>query len=122
MRNYLAILWLSWTGVVTAQVNWGADAGAALLPIERVNLVGDWLGTNTLEPFLLPKQAVSRVPSPYLFLAETAQPAPFDFSATKPHLAFFCRLELDIEEATKFPVRFRLGEVRGWQQELTKRD
>ncbi|CAH0999895.1 hypothetical protein LEM8419_01155 [Neolewinella maritima] len=50
------------------------------------------------------------------------EPEAFDFSRTKPHLAFFCRLELDIEDATRFPVRFRLGEVRTWQQELTKRD
>ena len=50
------------------------------------------------------------------------RPAAFDFGTAKPHLAFFCRLELHIEEATRFPVRFRLGEVRTWQQELTKRD
>lgn len=48
--------------------------------------------------------------------------APFRYADTKPYLAFFCRLELDIEEATKFPVRFRLGEVRSWQQELSKRE
>jgi hypothetical protein len=52
----------------------------------------------------------------------TRVPAQFDFANAKPHLAFFCRLELDIEAATRFPVRFRLGEVTGWQQRLTKRD
>ena len=54
--------------------------------------------------------------------AQPPQPQVFDFAAAKPHLAFFCRLELNIEEATRFPVRFRLGEVRTWQQELSKRD
>jgi hypothetical protein len=46
----------------------------------------------------------------------------FDFTMAKPHLAFFCRLELNIEKATRFPAKFRLGEVRSWQQELTKRE
>ena len=28
------------------------------------------------------------------------------------HLAFFCRLEVHLEKATKIPVRFRLGDVQ----------
>jgi hypothetical protein len=46
----------------------------------------------------------------------------FDYAKARPHLAFFCRLELNIEAATSFPVRFRLGEVRSWQQSLSKRE
>ncbi|MEM7574184.1 MAG: hypothetical protein AAF433_14855 [Bacteroidota bacterium] len=28
-----------------------------------------------------------------------------------PHLAFFCRIEVELEKAVKMPVRFRLGSV-----------
>ena len=75
-------------------------------------------------PGLLSPSALhrTRVPAPFTALTPVVEPAPFDFNATKPYLAFFCRLELNIEEATRFPVRFRLGEVRGWQQELSKRE
>jgi hypothetical protein len=45
-----------------------------------------------------------------------------NYRDARPYLAFFCRLELRIEEQTHFPVRFRLGEVRGWQQSLSKRE
>ncbi|PHK99963.1 hypothetical protein CGL56_02640 [Neolewinella marina] len=64
----------------------------------------------------------TRGPAPLASTSSGYGSPAFDFAATKPYLAFFCRLELNIEEATRFPVRFRLGEVRGWQQELGRRD
>ena len=45
----------------------------------------------------------------------------FDFAATKPHLAFFCRLEINEAAGGAIPLKFRLGEVRGWQQEVGRR-
>ena len=63
-----------------------------------------------------------RAHMPYAVPVATPVSPAFDFAAAKPYLAFFCRLELDIEEATRMPVRFRLGEVRTWQQELSKRE
>lgn len=38
------------------------------------------------------------------------------------HYAFFCRLELKIEHATGFPVRFRLGDVEYVDRLEGKRD
>jgi len=38
------------------------------------------------------------------------QQQPFYYSAAD--LAFFCRLEVKLESATKMPVRFRLGDVQ----------
>lgn len=40
----------------------------------------------------------------------TMQPQPLCYSAAD--LAFFCRLEVKLESATKIPVRFRLGDVQ----------
>ena len=95
---------------VTAPLSqFAADAGAKL-PNLQASIHSNLLGTRD------PARDVMAFASP------VSQPAPFAYGNAKPYLAFFCRLELDIEEATKFPVRFRLGEVRGWQQELRKRD
>jgi hypothetical protein len=38
------------------------------------------------------------------------------------HFAFFCRLELKIEQATSFPVKFRLGNVEYVDRLEGKRD
>lgn len=114
------LLLLLLSTALPAQLRVGADAGALQWGGEQGNPAVTPLAIHP-KPRLLPgKDPGTRGPSaPQLYAArETA----FDFSAAKPHLAFFCRLELNIEEATRFPVRFRLGEVRTWQQELTKRD
>ena len=90
-----------------AQLSVGGAAGAKVLDVQTRPLLNP-LGT--------------RGPAPVLVEQDATEVESFDFTKAKPHLAFFCRLELDIEQATRFPVRFRLGEVRTWQQELTKRD
>ncbi len=66
------------------------------------------------------------IPSGELIMAAKSYPAdiqavrpPVDLSDIKfniDHLATFCRLELKLEKATKFPVKFRLGEVQYVEQ------
>ena len=94
------------------------------LPLYAQLTVGGAAGANMLDvqTSLLLHSLRTRGPAPVFIEQGVPEVKPFDFATAKPYLAFFCRLELDIEQATRFPVRFRLGEVRTWQQELTKRD
>ena len=105
-----------------AQLGVGEDAEAILLPIEPTSLVSAGVTVAQGESLSSRNSLFSRAPAPFAFGETSVAPTPFNYGASKPYLAFFCRLELHIEEATRFPVRFRLGEVRSWQQELTKRD
>lgn len=50
-----------------------------------------------------------------------AQPTTFDFSRSAPHLAFFCRLEINEAAGNIIPVKFRLGGHRHWQDDLRRR-
>ena len=59
--------------------------------------------------------------TPGLRTPPPAQPAAFDFSRTAPHLAFFCRLEINEAAGNIIPVKFRLGGHRYWQDELLRR-
>ncbi len=95
------------SGSIRAQLTTGGGAGATALVLQP---------SPSFDPLS------TRGPAPLSTGRSEPQVQPFDFAQAKPHLAFFCRLELDIEQATRFPVRFRLGEVRTWQQELTKRE
>ena len=106
-RSLLFVLLILLASSARAQLTTGGGAGATALELQPS------------PSFDLPS---TRGPAPILAGESEPRIRPFDFAQTKPHLAFFCRLELNIEEATRFPVRFRLGEVRTWQQELTKRD
>lgn len=47
---------------------------------------------------------------------------PFNFRQTSPHLAFFCRLEINEAMNYVIPATFRLGGHRYWQDQLPKRD
>ena len=104
MRWTILLLGLLYACTAAGQLSVGSTGSKSVLPL-----------TASFSDRLF-----TRGPAPQEMSA--LRPAAFDFAAAKPHLAFFCRLELDIEAATRFPVRFRLGEVRTWQQELTKRD
>lgn len=75
------------------------------------------LRTYSPEPFLslrLPLLGVSEHPKQAIpelsnFLMQDAYQAPSSYSFQD--LAFFCRLEVKMEKASKIPVRFRLGSV-----------
>ncbi|WP_116124832.1 hypothetical protein [Lewinella sp. IMCC34183] len=122
MRAALAVLLLLSCGALQAQLTVGADAGAGSLTERRATLVPEPLAVCKPAALRLATDPGTRVPAPFAETVGSFESSDFDFASTKPYLAFFCRLELNIEAATHFPVRFRLGEVRGWQQELTKRD
>jgi hypothetical protein len=47
---------------------------------------------------------------------------PFNFRQAAPHLAFFCRLEINEAANYVIPAKFRLGGHRYWQDELPKRE
>ncbi|THH41919.1 hypothetical protein [Neolewinella litorea] len=122
MRIPLTALLFLFTISLPAQLRVGADAGATFIKYQPLKVVSD-VPFRPSHPAWLPVTlGGTRGRAPYIQAERPAAPAAFDFAAARPYLAFFCRLELDIEEATRFPVRFRLGEVRGWQQELTRRD
>ncbi|MBB4078360.1 hypothetical protein GGR28_000973 [Lewinella aquimaris] len=119
MRVLLLFLLLYVSSLATAQLRVGGAAGAMNIETEPVLLVRPLLLVDDPKTLLSPSLPGTRDPA--AFAIDSNAPR-FDFASAKPYLAFFCRFELHIEEATRFPVRFRLGEVRTWQQELTKRD
>ncbi len=122
MRYYVTLFFLAASLALFAQIGVGGDAGTTLLEIDRVRLVTTRLPAVYPDSAPVAERVGSCAPSPSAPYANLPVNQSFDFSAAKPYLAFFCRLELDIEEATRFPVRFRLGEVRTWQQDLSKRE
>jgi len=64
-------------------------------------------------------------PNPLLVtegLGRTLNGPIFDFAQTAPHLAFFCRLEINEKAGFVIPAKFRLGAHRYWQDELLRRD
>ncbi|TXF85027.1 hypothetical protein FUA23_20905 [Neolewinella aurantiaca] len=64
-------------------------------------------------------------PNPLLVtegLGRTANGPVFDFTKSAPHLAFFCRLEINENAGGTIPAKFRLGGVRHWQDDLRRRD
>ena len=48
--------------------------------------------------------------------------ARFDYQRAAPHLAFFCRLEINEAAGYVIPLKFRLGGHRSWQTDLRRRD
>lgn len=46
--------------------------------------------------------------------------ARFDYQQTKPHLAFFCRMEINKAKGNIIPAKFRLGGHRHWQDNLLR--
>ena len=44
----------------------------------------------------------------------------FDFGRALPHLAFFCRVEINEAANAAIPMRFRLGGHRYWQDNLLR--
>lgn len=64
-------------------------------------------------------------PNPLLVtegLGRTPNGPVFDFTKSAPHLAFFCRLEINEKAGGTIPAKFRLGGVQHWQDELRRRD
>jgi len=55
-------------------------------------------------------------------LGRTANGPVFDFTKSAPHLAFFCRLEINEKAGFVIPAKFRLGGHTHWQDQLSKRD
>ena len=121
-RLYLVTLGLALGCALQAQIGLGVNAGAIPGLGPQLKLVPKWWSVVYPEAFGDFGWQFPRAPSRKLVSANDPAEQSFDYEAAKPYLAFFCRLELNIEEATRFPVRFRLGEVRSWQQELSKRD
>ncbi|MEM1215299.1 MAG: hypothetical protein AAGJ82_06425 [Bacteroidota bacterium] len=94
------LLLLGWTSSVTGQ----SDPVAHLLAAPTVTAflpVGSWwweTGRRPLPQYERPKQWATR----YSFAA----------NYRVADLAFFCRLEVQLEKAARLPVRFRLGDVQ----------
>lgn len=82
----------------------GADAGANFLTTSpsRLSRSSGLLATVDYGPSTIPA------------------PTPFDFTSTRPHLAFFCRLEINEARGAVIPMKFRLGGHRSWQEDLLR--
>ncbi len=64
-------------------------------------------------------------PNPLLVtegLGRTPDGPVFDFTRSAPHLAFFCRLEINEEKGFVIPAKFRLGGHTYWQDNLLRQD
>ncbi|WP_273444555.1 hypothetical protein [Neolewinella agarilytica] len=62
-------------------------------------------------------------PNPLLVtegLGRTPNGPVFDFTQSAPHLAFFCRLEINEKAGFVIPAKFRLGAHRYWQDDLLR--
>lgn len=55
-------------------------------------------------------------------LGRTPSGPVFDFTQSAPHLAFFCRLEINEDKGFIIPAKFRLGGHTYWQDNLGRRD
>lgn len=60
---------------------------------------------------LLPSSTETPLP-PALHNVRLSQHEAQPYAYDPQHLAFFCRLEVQLERVTKIPVRFRLGDVQ----------
>lgn len=63
-------------------------------------------------------------PNPLLVtegLGRTPSGPVFDFTRSAPHLAFFCRLEINEAQGSVIPLKFRLGGHQYWQDNLLRR-
>ena len=113
MRYWLLVVGLLTLGAVRAQLSLSVDAGA-ILPIR--------VPPRSLATALLPDY---RPAGSVSFQRTTGgrQPLPtnFDFTRTRPHLAFFCRLEINEAAGHVIPLKFRLGGHRAWQEDLLRR-
>jgi len=102
-------------GAAGAVSGWKSRGAGLLLPVRSGALPAvDQVGSSLLN-------RLYDAPAGPAKSATTATPAPFDFTRTAPHLAFFCRLEINEAAGNIIPVRFRLGGHRYWQDDLRRR-
>ena len=86
-------------------------------PLAAQLRVGEW----TPEPAPLTKYGLLYRPRLTVNPAPAARPPAFDFTATRPHLAFFCRLEINEAAGGVIPLKFRLGGHSAWQDRIPRR-
>ncbi len=97
MTKLIAAISLSFFALMADATGQGLTTKSAQLTTPPVHFAPQW-------PDLLFSEHLS-FGKPQATATRVFLPAPTD------HLAFFCRLELKIEKTTKFPVKFRLGDV-----------
>ena len=110
----LCSCYLLCTGDLAAQLSleYGVgEAAGAMLWVEEPRVGLDW---SVLENRSVMNAHFGKA-------AEFPQPQTFDFTRTAPHLAFFCRLEINEAAGNVIPVKFRLGGHRYWQDDLLRR-
>lgn len=90
----------------------GGEVAGAVFRIEKPS--------EGLRTFPLTSVSRRRTVVPLFTGREVATPQAFDFTRTAPHLAFFCRLEINEEAGYVIPVKFRLGGHQHWQDNLLR--
>jgi hypothetical protein len=110
MKTYLIILFgLIYLSEGQAQRSWRIE-GKSLLELKREDtqllpLPDLFMSYDTyLSPFI----RLSARRESTMLLSASPLPSAYHYK----DLAFFCRIEVQMEQAFKFPVKFRLGEVQ----------
>lgn len=110
--SWLVVFFLLCGASLPAQLSTANNQHPEVLPL-HIPVLGaaagavDGLRGNVFSPVAVPATPI---------------PEPFDFTKTAPHLAFFCRLEINEKAGFVIPAKFRLGGHRYWQDELGKRE
>lgn len=92
---------------------WNEEQGLLHRTLPETSSFGIFHRVNSLRPEADWMTSVGTTESP-------TSPA-FDFTRTVPHLAFFCRLEINEKVGHAIPLKFRLGGHQPWQDALERR-
>ena len=102
-NNWILTLFImaTWTFSLQAQIGLSVknDPGLQLQHLQWISPIQNDFSlhsTPELKPFFQRSRPKQEIPMLYAF----------------DHLAFFCKIEVQLEKATKFPVKFRLGDVQ----------
>lgn len=115
---FLMLLPFAAAGQLTIERVTDLGAAAGAMNGESEPALGDWTNPDRISTALLSSVKLLEKDSPAVGLELKA--STFDFTKTAPHLAFFCRLEINESAGNVIPVKFRLGGHRYWQDDLLR--
>lgn len=94
-----------------------------MLPVRQPGFLADYAQVMGLNNFLTHPYLENFADTPNhlpLLQGLRGPNARFNYRQTLPHLAFFCRLEINEAVRSVIPMKFRLGGVRHWQDDLLR--
>lgn len=85
---------------------------AAQLKLETAIIKNEILMPKNDNYLLITKSKTSKLPSlKSLILSTPSEQIYIPSSYSFQELAFFCKIEVQLEQQTKFPIKFRLGDI-----------